>query len=152
MKSVTPCVGKRYGWVDRPNHNIRVWKEILLNKVRHEKCDLLLWEKVWLSWQTKPPLLYINRNFALKSATQKVWPFVFSWQPSQLFMNSNFAQKSAPSKVWPFGSSWHTRLSQLYINKNFAQKSATQKVWPPFWEREVVWSSLQIKPSLSRIM
>ena len=96
----------------------------------YEKCDPLFWKEVWPSWQTKPPLLYMNWNFAQKSATQKVWPFVFSWQPSQLFMNSNFAQKSAPSKVWPFGSSWHTRLSQLYINKNFAQKSATWIVWP----------------------
>ena len=74
MKSVTPCVGKRYGWVDRPNHNIHVWKEIFLNKVQHEKCDLLLWEKVWLSWQTKPPLLYINQNLAKKMRRRKCNP------------------------------------------------------------------------------
>ena len=27
-------------------------------------------------WQTKSSQLYINRNFAQKSATEKVWPFV----------------------------------------------------------------------------
>ena len=125
MKSVTPCVGKRYGWVDRLNHHKCIWIEILLNKVRHEKCDLLLWEKVWLSWQTKPPLLYINQNFAQKSVTQKVWPFVSSWQPSQLYMKRNFAQKSGTQKMWPLGSSRQTKSSPLYININFPQKSAT---------------------------
>ena len=38
-----------------------VWTEILLKKVWHEMCD---------------PWFYMNRNFAQKSATWKVWPLV----------------------------------------------------------------------------
>ena len=38
-----------------------VWTEILLKKVWHEMCN---------------PSFYMNRNFAQKSATWKVWPLV----------------------------------------------------------------------------
>ena len=59
-----------------------IWTEILLQKVRHEKCD---------------PWFYMNWNFAQKSATWNVWPLVFTG----LYMKQNFAQKSATWKVWP---------------------------------------------------
>ena len=38
-----------------------VWTKILLKKVWHEMCD---------------PSIYMNRNFAQKSATWKVWPLL----------------------------------------------------------------------------
>ena len=41
MKGVTPCFGKRYGLVDKPNHHYSIWTEILLKKVRRRKCDPL---------------------------------------------------------------------------------------------------------------
>ena len=47
--------------------------EILLQKVRHEKCDP--WSRqVWSNLQTKPLQLSICWYFAQKSATCKVWP------------------------------------------------------------------------------
>ena len=47
--------------------------EILLKKVRHEKCDP--WSiQVWSNLHTKPLQLYICWYFAQKSATWKVWP------------------------------------------------------------------------------
>ena len=112
------------------------------------------------SWQTKPLLLYSNKNFAWKSVTQKVWLFGSSCQtkPSQPYVKRNFAQKSVTQKVWPFESNGQTKPSQLLligillkkvrrrkcdplgpvdslnnyisINRNFAQKSETKKVWP----------------------
>ena len=41
MKSVTSCYGRRYGWVDKPNHHYSIWTKILLKKVQHRKCDPL---------------------------------------------------------------------------------------------------------------
>ena len=57
--------------VDRPNLHYYVLIEILLKKVRRRKCDLL-------GPVDSPNLtnyIHIDRNFGQKSGKQKVWPF-----------------------------------------------------------------------------
>ena len=107
-------------WETKPLQ-LYIFIEILLQKVKHVKCDPCF-EEIWSSWQTKPPQLYMNRNFAQKSATWKVWPL--------------FGKRYGPSQL--------SKPLQLYIDSNFAQKSETWKVWPLALERGMVCMILQI--------
>ena len=79
----------------------------------------------------KPPLVYMNRNFAQKSATWKVWPLVL-YEPK-------FCSKKCDMKSVTLSFIWTEILLKkvrhencdpwFYMNWNFAQKSATRKVW-----------------------
>ena len=91
-------------WTHGPNNknnNNNNYMNLLL-KFCSKKCDterVILWVQltdqtiVWPSWQTKPPLVYMNQNFAQKSATWKVWPLVY--------YELKFCYKSATRIVWP---------------------------------------------------
>ena len=105
------------GLVDRPDFHTYILIEILLKKVRHEKCD---------------PWVYMNWNFAQKSATWKVWPLVL--------YELKFCSKKCNMKCVTLGFIWTEILLKkvrhemcdpwFYMNRNFAQKSATWKVRP----------------------
>ena len=78
----------RHVHVDRLNFNNYTLTGILLKKVQHKKCDpFVCGIQVWYTGQTKAPQLDINRNYAQKSATWKVWPLV--WGKGQI--NAEFS-------------------------------------------------------------
>ena len=89
--------------------------EILLKKVRRRKCDPLG------PVDNLNNYISINRNFAQKSATQKVWPFGSSWQtkPSPLLLIEILLKKVRRKKCDPLGpdDNLHHFIS---INRNFA--------------------------------
>ena len=90
---------------------------ILLKKVRRRKCDPSGPVDNLQSY------ISINGNFAKKCDIESV-TFCVQWtdQTFKTIINRNFAQKSAMQKVCPLGSSRQTKPSQLY---NFCSKSAT---------------------------
>ena len=90
---------------------------ILLKKVRLRKCDPSGPVGNLHSY------ISINGNFAKKVRHRKC-DLLCKWtdQTFKGIINRNFAQKSAMQKVCPLGSSRQTKPSQLY---NFCSKSAT---------------------------
>ena len=134
------------GPVDRQDFHTCILIEILVKKVRHKKCEPL-------GPIDRPDFHnYMNRNFAQKSATWKVWPFGSSWQtkPSQLLLIEILLKKVRRRKCDPLSPDdrpdFHNYIlmkillkkvrrkkcdplgpidTQPYINRNFAQKSAT---------------------------
>ena len=125
---------------DRLNLHNNMLIEILLKKVRRKKCDPLGPD------DNLHHFISINRNFAQKSATQKVWPFGSSWQskPSTLLLKEIFLKKVRRRKcdLWFDNySSLPNKRSAIFINfcrnlmRYFYFTSATFIYFQKFWMR-----------------
>ena len=83
---------------------------MLLKKVQRKKCDSLG------PGDNLHHFISINRNFAQKSATQKVWPFGSSWQtkPSPLLLIEILLKKVRRRKCDPLGPVDSPNLHHYY--------------------------------------
>ena len=86
-------------------------KEILLKKVRHEKCD---------------PWVYMNWNFAQKSATWNVWPLVL-YEPK--FCSKKCDMKSVTHgfgiKRYGGGISWTKEFHERLVPRTTTRRRIT---------------------------